>query len=151
MADASASVSASAISSSGGGSAWSALKDNLLFVGIVVALVGLVALLSYLGSKPRFSTTFQDKVRELVRESTRWSATAEQDNNAALALSHATYGAAYLKVARSLASDRDLENVTRVNVTELSDIVNNREQRALGEVMASCGATGHAAVYTGYL
>jgi len=127
-------------------------RDNLIFAGIVLALVLVLAIVSAFASKPRYSSAFESKVRELVRESVRWSTSAEEHTNPALALLHSAYGVGYLNVARSLASDREIEAITKTHrIDELADKIQNRQQKALGDVLVRCGTQGPVAIHTGYL
>jgi len=106
-------------------------RDNLIFAGIGIAVVVLIALVSYVGGRPRFSNGYQNRVKQLARDTLRYVHTSEQDNDPVTALVHATYASAYWTMLRSYASDRDIATIAKIKVHEVHDAVNNRQHAAI--------------------
>lgn len=106
-------------------------KDNLVFAAIGIAVVILISLISYIGGRPRFSNAYQNRVRQLARDTLRYINMSEQDKDDATALVHATYAHAYWTILRSYASDRDISSIAKIQVHEVHDLVNTRHHACL--------------------
>lgn len=146
-------------------------KRNLIGAGIALALVVVIVILSvFLGGKRGGSNTSAgaahmhmhsktvggstDKICSIVKDAAHWTATAAQDQNATLAVVHSTYGAAYLNVARQLASDQELESNCNLRLDELGREIQSVQQKALRALATACPSvtpTGVAALHTGWL
>ena len=93
------------------------------------------------------------KASDLLKQSADWTFSAQQAQNPVLAMTHANYGAAYLNMARHLATDKDLEAYTGVPVKDLREDVVREERRARQRLLARCpggGDRGRVAGYVGY-
>jgi hypothetical protein len=112
----------------------SCAKDNLVFAAIGIAVVIVIALISYIGGRPRFSNAYQNRVRQLARDTLRYISMSEQDKDEATALVHATYAHAYWTILRSYASDRDISTIAKIQVHEVHDLVNTRQHACLVKV-----------------
>jgi hypothetical protein len=124
----------------------------------VVAAVLAIALLSKWSGTATQGKTFAPKVSKelvtLVKTAARWSAVSEQDSNHMLKLLHATYASAYINAARALASDADLERVSKVRIDELYSQVSAQQQAAIQKVGAlapSLMPEGANVLYTGWI
>ena len=112
-------------------------KDNLVFAAIGIAVVVVIALISYIGGRPRFSNAYQNRVRQLARDTLRYISMSEQDKDDATALAHATYAHAYWTILRSYASDRDIATIAKIQVHEVHDMVNTRQHACLVKLTKS--------------
>lgn len=136
-----------------------ASTSNLLYVGVALGLLLLVVLLSYWGaaaatetSKP--SARFEHKLRSLVHEAQQWSVASQQDANPLVSLVHATYGMAYMRVARTLASDADIERVCNLRLDEFAGQLSDAQQVSLRNVAGQCkslATPGLSSLNTGWL
>lgn len=130
-----------------------------MYVGVALGLLILAVMLSYWGaatstetSKP--SRRFEQRLSNLVQEAQRWSVASTQDANPLTALMHATYGVAYLRVARSMASDADIERACNLRLDEFAATLGDAQQDALRGVTEACPAVavpGLASLNTGWL
>ena len=136
------------------------MRSNLVYAGVVFAIVVVIILLSFWGSAaahktPKPSATFQQRLRGLVSEAQRWSsASLAPTENPAAAVVHATYGSAYLNVARSLASDADIDAACNLRVTEVAETLQEAQHAALKTLARACPSValpGLAALNSGWL
>lgn len=129
--------------------------SNLMYVGVVLGLLVLVALLSCWGaSSSRPSPKFDLKLKGLLQEAQHWAQVSAQDANPLLALTHATYAMAYLRVARSMASDADIERACNLRLDEFAATIADAQQAALRNVTGQCpsmATPGLQSINTGWL
>lgn len=126
---------------------------------IVCGIVLLFALLSS-GNERAGRTAATSKAanslttRALIKEAAQWSTIAQQDSNPLLALMHATYGTAYLNVARRLHTDSEIEAASNLRVEEFSATLLANQQAAVQKLLTLCPMStpaGLAALQTGWL
>jgi hypothetical protein len=92
--------------------------------------------------------------RALIKEAAQWSTIAQQDSNPLLALMHATYGMAYLNVARRLHTDSEIEVASNLRVDEFSLTLQSNQQAAVQRLLTLCPMStpaGIASLQTGWL
>lgn len=136
-----------------------AARENLWYLAAGLGLLVLIVMLSFWGAAAstetaRPSKRFERRLQGLMSEAAQWSAASAQDTNALLALVHATYGVAYLNVARSLASDADIERHCNLRLDEFAGQLTNTQQSAMRNVTGQCkslAAPGLASLHTGWL
>ena len=61
-------------------------------------------------------TLLQDRIKILVRQASRWSTAAKQDENSMIAVLHANYGAGYLWALKDIATDSQITSATGIDV-----------------------------------
>ena len=124
-------------------------------VVILLALALLALLSKWSGDSHRYPRSVVNKVKSLVQESIRWSATSSQDTNQLLSLMHATYALAYLNVARHLVADQDIVRMVGVQPQELMHELQEKQDGAVQKVCAECPqlqpASGRFTAHTGWL
>tara|TARA_B100001123_G_C14962947_1_gene888429 strand:- start:9 stop:389 length:381 start_codon:yes stop_codon:yes gene_type:complete len=64
------------------------------------------------------SKLLQEKIKTLVRQASRWSTAAKQDNNSMIAVLHANYGAGYLWALKDIATDTQIEKATGIDIVK---------------------------------
>jgi len=71
-----------------------------------------------------------DIINKLVRQSSRWSTAAQQDDSHLIAVLHANYGAGYLWALKDIASSDEIEEATGIDyfkyekeITDVQDSV----------------------------
>ncbi len=106
---------------------------HLRYALIIVLVVLVIILLSkWTGNS---TTIYHPKlskgVKNLVKEAGEWGNAAEHDTNALLQLMHATYAIAYLNAARTLASDKEIERLSRVQLDEMTQTLREKQQHVV--------------------
>ena len=54
---------------------------------------------------------FDNRLKKLLRQSSRWSLAAKQDKTPLIAVLHANYGAAYLWAIKDIFSEKEIEDI----------------------------------------
>ena len=92
--------------------------------------------------------------RALIREAAQWSTISQQDSNPMLAVIHATFGQAYLNVARRLHTDSEIEDAGNLKVEEFAATLQVNQQQAVQKLLTLCpmsSPAGIAALRTGWI
>lgn len=75
-----------------------------------------------------FHRTIAKRVPLIVSDSIRWYNTSEQDHDALTKLQHCLYATAFIKAAKHICSDQDIQRLTGVCVEEY---INTLEQKRI--------------------
>ena len=81
-------------------------------------------LLIYIFYFPRTNPKCSNKteiIKTLIRQASRWSTAAEQDQNVMIAVLHANYGAGYLWALKDIATDQEIEDVMKIDVLKFKN------------------------------
>jgi len=122
-----------------------------LGVFLLVALV--VGLSKKLYEKRGTDPAVLRKGASCVKKAANQALSAQQMKNPLMALAKANQALAYLKIARELALDSELAEVTRIPLDELREDVEREEQRARDRILKLCPQVGvrtRAGVNAGY-
>ena len=79
-------------------------------------ITGFIFAFYLLNTRNNDSKLLQNKIKTLVRQASRWSTAAKQDENSMIAVLHANYGAGYLWALKDIATDSQIENSTGIDV-----------------------------------
>lgn len=93
-------------------------------------------------------------VKRLFQTSAQWNTTSVQDSNAILSLMHSNYAMAYLNVARSMATDAQIERWTKSHLDEVVSTYQDTQSKSIQVLNHMCPNTmpaGLSAVYTGWM
>lgn len=102
---------------------------------VAMVLIVLLSMSTMSGSAVR-SKNVHRNLLALVRQSARYAALADQDSNAVISMLHSTYALAFVTAARKLATDSALRRLSRVDVAELQNAAEAKQQRALSHINA---------------
>ena len=95
-----------------------------LLSGIIIGII-----LTYFLIEIKTRGLLQNDTRELlnniivklVRQASRWSVAAEQDNSPMISVLHASYGAGYLWALKDIASSSDVKVATGIDINKIED------------------------------
>ena len=93
-------------------------------------------------------------VKRLFQTSAQWNTTSVQDSNAVLSLMHSNYAMAYLNVARSMATDNQIERWTKSSLDEVISTYQDTQSKSIQVLNHMCPNTmpaGLSAAYTGWI
>lgn len=76
-----------------------------------------------------------DKIRSLTQRSAALAVQAQQDTAPVQAIVHATYASAYLDVLKSLASEREIQQASGVNIKVFEEHINNVQHSVTQKVL----------------
>lgn len=74
----------------------------------------------------------------LIRQASRWSTAAEQDNNSMIRVLHANYGAGYLWALKDIATDDQIKSATGIDVLRFKDEIVKIQDEATSEMAGLC-------------
>lgn len=133
-----------------------ALPQSVLVGGTVLFMLLIISLLSIWSeySANRYNKRTVRGIREIIRDSSRYSIMSRQDTNYLLYLLHTTYALAYAKAANTIVGTSDITRITGVDADEFLHMLNDQEQHAIADLVDSYPElmpTGAQAVSTGWL
>lgn len=67
-------------------------------------------------------------IKVMVRQASRWSTAADQDESPMIAVLHANYGAGYLWALKDIAKDEQIEEVTGINIKFTHEITQTQDR-----------------------
>ena len=114
-------------------------NPNMYYFIIVTGCVILLCLLSKWNETSRqYSKPFQRKVKYLIEQATRWNGMAQQDTNPILQLMHCSYALTYAQIARSVTSEKDISDITGIDIQELIYYLGECESYATKNIGQQC-------------
>ena len=84
------------------------------------------------------SKLLQNKIKTLVRQASRWSTAAKQDENSMIAVLHANYGAGYLWAIKDIASTEHIKDGTGIDILKFEREVVNTQDAATKKMAKLC-------------
>ena len=79
-----------------------------------------------------------EHINTLIRQAARWSAAAQQDESPIIALLHANYGAGYLWALKDIASDKEIENASGIDVLKFKKTITDIQDESTKKVSKLC-------------
>ena len=129
---------------------WSAQQSKI--TALIIMTIVFIAVLSKwtgnAGRDPQYSPKFIRQMKRLVSQASKWHTTAQQDSDPTTRLVHSNYALAYANVARALASDSSIQQITGINVTELLYFLEEDQKKALQLLVHHCPQLKPTGVYT---
>ena len=103
---------------------------HLLIFLFVVVLIGNVVKVK--------NTDKKSYIETLIRQASRWSVAAQQDESPIIALLHANYGAAYLWALKDIATDQEINENTGLDVIKFKQKIIDVQDAATRRVSRAC-------------
>ena len=121
---------------------------NKLLITILVITIILVIIICYYLKRQINNMCEKDKIiKTLVRQSSRWSTAANQDNNPLIAVLHANYGAGYLWALKDVFTDKEIEEVMDFNVLKFRDEIIKIQDNANLKLLKECPSFSNKSDY----
>ncbi len=79
-----------------------------------------------------------EHINTLIRQAARWSAAAQQDESPIIALLHANYGAGYLWALKDIASDKEIEDASGIDVLKFKKTITDVQDQSTQKVSNLC-------------
>lgn len=86
----------------------------------------------------KYNNFKNNTIKTLVRQASRWSTAASQDQNSMIAVLHANYGAAYLWALRDIATDNEIRSATGIDVIKFRDAITKIQDDATKKMASLC-------------
>lgn len=129
--------------------AW--IITTLVVLGILV--LALLAKVSS-GTSRKLPKQTLSSAEKLLKASSKWAFTAEQDKNPLMALMHISYALAYSNALREILTDLEIQQATGVDIREHVDSMETRQRHIvtkLGDKCPKVRPEGGFAVTSGWL
>jgi hypothetical protein len=107
----------------------------IVIIGVVV-FIGLLS--KWSETSQQYSKPFTRKLKYLIEQATRWNGMAQQDTNPILQLMHCSYALVYAQVARSVVSEKEIADLTGIDIQELIYYLGECESYATKNVGQQC-------------
>lgn len=108
----------------------------ILIIGAVIVFV-IFLIFGKKSSKEPFSDTSIDK---LVKQAAKWSLESTTDQNPITSAMHANYGAAYLLALSDIASDKQIEDATGIDMLKFRNEIMTAQDNAMRKLSNVCQA-----------
>jgi hypothetical protein len=105
---------------------------------IIILLIIILLLLYYINYKINNLCEKDKLIKTLVRQASRWSTAAKQDNNPLIAVLHANYGAGYLWALKDIFTDSEIEKVMNINILQFRDEIVKIQDESNLKLINSC-------------
>lgn len=100
----------------------------LIMIGILI-IIFVIYKIYYNGYN---HAKFDNIIKILVRQCSRWAIAAEQDNTPLIKTLHANYAAGYLWAIKDIASDEEIYHITGINMKDFTkNIVSIQDKSTL--------------------
>ena len=83
-----------------------------------------------------------DIIKKLLRQASRWSVAAEQDELPMVAVLHANYGAAYLWSLKDIATVNEIEEITGIDMMKFENEITRIQDESTRKVYVACPQYG---------
>ena len=102
-------------------------------------LLLLLFIVVLLGNIIKFKLTDKKSyIETLIRQASRWSVAAQQDESPIIALLHANYGAGYLWALKDIATDQEIYDSTGLDVIKFKKKIIDIQDEATQRVSKAC-------------
>ena len=107
----------------------------LIGIGLGVLLVWIV---TEFINRVHVPDSLELPIKVMVRQASRWSTAADQDESPMIAVLHANYGAGYLWALKDSAKDEQIEEVTGINIKKFTYEITQAQDRATKKMAKLC-------------
>lgn len=105
---------------------------------ILLIIIILILIINYLKNKANNACKKEKIIKTLVRQASRWSTAAKQDNNALIAVLHANYGTGYLWSLKDIFTDTEIEEVMNFDILKFRDEIIKIQDEANLKLIKEC-------------
>ena len=106
---------------------------------ILSLIIGLIigAVLVFFNFR-KIPITHKQNIQTLVRQASRWSIAAKQDESPIISLLHANYGAGFLWALKDIATDKEIEQATNIDIKEFTKKITDIQDMSTKKVSRAC-------------
>lgn len=110
------------------------IMELILFV---VLLIVFIIILIWQGRSKKYNDK-SEIIKILIRQSSRYSVAALQDQNDLIALLHSNYGSAYVFALNDIATDSEIANATGIDPKKFRDAIVAVQDQTTRRVASQC-------------
>tara|TARA_Y100000389_G_C17069772_1_gene321414 strand:- start:151 stop:552 length:402 start_codon:yes stop_codon:yes gene_type:complete len=112
-----------------------------IIIGVLIGFI-LMYIINQILSKCWISNNTKkfhnELINKLVRQTARWATAASQDDNPVIEVLHANYAAGYLWALKDIATNKDIENVTKIDMNKFQKNVVDIQDKANKKLVKLC-------------
>ena len=112
-----------------------------IIIGVLIGFI-LLYIINQILSKCWISNNTKkfhnELINKLVRQTARWATAASQDDNPVIEVLHANYAAGYLWALKDIATNKDIENVTKIDMNKFQKNVVDIQDKANKKLVKLC-------------
>lgn len=107
-----------------------------MFVNIILLCIILYIGFQYMNKQ--MDCQKNDTIKILLRQASKWTVASTQDSNPIVALLHANYGVGYISALRDIATDKEIEAATGIDINGLKSEIISEQNKITTHVMKMC-------------
>jgi len=104
----------------------------------LIFLIVLFFLLIIQKDTEKDNKNMDEEIKTLVRQASRWSSAAKQDENPMIAVLHSNYGAGFLWALKDIATQTQIESATGIKLLEFEKEITSAQDSAIKKMVAVC-------------
>lgn len=112
-----------------------------IIIGVLIGFI-LMYIINQILSKCWISNNTKkfhnELINKLVRQTARWATAASQDDNPVIEVLHANYAAGYLWALKDIATNKDIENATKIDMNKFQKNVVDIQDKANKKLVKLC-------------
>lgn len=112
-------------------------RDRIFLIGLVLSIATNVYQI-YLKIRTTVKQTDAERIKRLLKQSSRYAVAADQDENKAVAVLHGNYAAGYLYALLDIYSEEDILQATSINLREFKTEVQNAQAKSTSGIYEAC-------------
>lgn len=106
----------------------------LLSLGVII----FISTMMVLSRQTPKITNRERLIKQLVRQTSRWSVASEQDESPLISLLHANYGVAYASIMRDIATDDEIKSISGIDIRDFQQKISDIQDKATRKVSDAC-------------
>jgi hypothetical protein len=113
-------------------------RDKLFVLMFIISTIFNITLLYNNFKRKLIISSQEENIKILLRQSARYSIAALQDENKAIAILHANYGAAYLYALTDVYTENIIEELAGINIQQFKKEVQSVQDQVTKGVYEAC-------------
>ena len=106
----------------------------------MVILLLLIIIFVLIAVRPK--SKHEQNIITLVRQASRWSVAAQQDESTMIAVLHANYGTGYLWALKDIATESEIKRATGIDIKKFESEIVRIQDKATIDMIRACPSFG---------
>jgi hypothetical protein len=113
------------------------MNFSLILLNVIIEVI-IVFIVQYIFVRYVYHSDVRVAIETLTRQAARWTTASLQDENAMISLLHANYGMGYLSALHDIATDRQIEDVTGIDIHQFQKEITDAQDKATMRMVKLC-------------
>ena len=116
------------------------MKDvcRLVFLCLAVLFLFFIIHKIHVRHAPSWKEKYEDAIRNLVRQTSRWATAADQDQNAVIATLHSNYAMGYVMALQQTENNEEIQRITGVDMKWFQNQILRVQQKSTQKLVMDC-------------